>query len=457
VSIKATTTPFWLQYLPKNLRTKVEQRPSLIKILTNIGWLFSERALRMGVGLIVSVWLARYLGPEQFGLLNYALAFVSLFVAIATLGLQDIVVRDIVNDPTGTQEIIGTSFLLRLIGGVISFVLIFAAINFFQSDDKLAKTIVVILGFTLVFQASEVVKCWFESQIMSKYIIWMQNGVFLIGAAVKVSLILVNASLFAFVWVMFFEALTTAIGMFAVYRWKVGKLSAWRPRITRAKSLLRDSWPLILAAIAVTIYMRIDQIMLGHMVGNEAVGIYTAAVRISEVWYVIPLAIAASVFPSILEARKKNGDLYKQRLQKLYDLMVLLTLAVALPMTFLSDWIVVLLFGQAYSAAGTVLSIHIWATLFVFLGVASEKWFLAENRQILSFQRTLLGALVNIGLNIILIPKFGIIGAALTTVFSYAIAAMLADVIQKETRPMFAMKVRSLNILRLAKLVHWSN
>jgi PST family polysaccharide transporter len=285
----------------------------------------------------------------------------------------------------------------------------------------------------------------------------MQNGVFLIGAAVKVSLILVNASLFAFVWVMFFEALTTAIGMFAVYRWKVGKLSAWRPRITRAKSLLRDSWPLILAAIAVTIYMRIDQIMLGHMVGNEAVGIYTAAVRISEVWYVIPLAIAASVFPSILEARKKNGDLYKQRLQKLYDLMVLLTLAVALPMTFLSDWIVVLLFGQAYSAAGTVLSIHIWATLFVFLGVASEKWFLAENRQILSFQRTLLGALVNIGLNIILIPKFGIIGAALTTVFSYAIAAMLADVIQKETRPMFAMKVRSLNILRLAKLVHWSN
>jgi len=436
------------------LRTKVEHRPNLIKILTNIGWLFSERVLRMGIGLVVGVWLARYLGPEQFGLLNYALAFVSLFVAIATLGLQDIAVRDMVNNPSEAPEILGTSFLLRLFGGLTSLVLIFASINYFQTDDTLASTIIVIIGFTLIFQASEVVKCWFESQVMSKYIVWMQNGVFLIGAAIKVFLILTHAPLLAFVWVIFFEALAIAVGMFAVYLWKAGQLSAWRPKLARAKRLLRDSWPLILSAIAVTVYMRIDQIMLGQMMGSKAVGIYTAAVRISEVWYFIPVAIVASVFPAILDAKKKkNESLYKQRLQKLYDLMVLLTLAVALPMTFLSDWIVVLLFGHAYTDAGVILAIHIWATLFVFLGVASEKWFLAENRQILSFQRTLLGALVNIGLNIYMIPKFGIIGAAYATVISQAFAALFFDVMQKATRPMFVMKLRSLNILRFARHV----
>jgi O-antigen/teichoic acid export membrane protein len=447
------TTPFWLQYLPPILRTKVERSPNLIKILSNIGWLFSESALRLGIGLIVGVWLARYLGPEQFGLLNYALAFVSLFVAIATLGLKDIVVRDIVNDPSRTNEILGTSFLLRLIGGLISIALIFVSFNYIENDDPLAKPVIVILGFTLVFQASGVVKCWFESEVMSKYIVWMQNGVFLTGAAIKVYLILAQASLLAFVWVIFFEALAIAVGMFAVYLWKAGQLSAWHPRLACAKGLLRDSWPLILSAIAVTIYMRIDQIMLGQMMGNEAVGIYTAAVRISEVWYFIPVAIVASVFPSILNARKQSDLLYNQRLQKLYDLMVLLSLAVALPMTFLSDWVVVLLFGPAYTDAGLVLAIHIWAALFVFLGVASEKWLVAENRQALSFQRTLLGALVNIGLNIFLIPKFGIIGAAYATVISQAFAALFFDVAQKETRPMFAMKLRSLNILRFARFV----
>jgi O-antigen/teichoic acid export membrane protein len=447
------TTPSWLQYLPPILRTKVERSPNLIKILSNIGWLFSESALRMGIGLIVGVWLARYLGPEQFGLLNYALAFVSLFVAIATLGLKDIVVRDIVNDSSRTNEILGTSFLLRLIGGLISIALVFVSINYIENDDPLAKSVIVILGFTLVFQASEVVRCWFESEVMSKYIVWMQNGVFLTGAAIKVYLILAQASLLAFVWVIFFEALSLAAGMFAVYLWKAGQLSAWHPSLARAKGLLRDSWPLILSAIAVTIYMRIDQIMLGQMMGNEAVGIYTAAVRISEVWYFIPVAIVASVFPSILNARKQSDLLYNQRLQKLYDLMVLLSLAVALPMTFLSDWVVVLLFGHAYTDAGLVLAIHIWAALFVFLGVASEKWFVAENRQALSFQRTLLGALVNIGLNIFLIPKFGIVGAAYATVISQAFAALFFDVVQKATRPMFAMKIRSLNILRFARYV----
>jgi O-antigen/teichoic acid export membrane protein len=451
VTIKNTVTPFWLRYLPSFLRTRITSHPSSITILSNIGWLFSDTLLRMIVGLLVGIWIARYLGPDRYGLLNYAIAFVSLFSAVASMGLQDIVVRDIVRNPTSSPETMGTSFLLRLVGGLIAFMLILASISFLQPKDALTVGVVAIIGFTLIFQASDVIKYWFESQVQSKYNVWVQNGALLIFAAVKVMLILLEAELLAFVWAMFAEALIVAIGLFAIYLWKGGKLSAWSPGYTRAKSLLRDSWPLILSAIAITVYMRIDQIMIGQMLGNKAVGIYTAAVRISELWYFIPVAIVASVFPSILEAKKKNEAIYIQRLQRLFDLMVLLSLAVALPMTFLSDWIVLLLFGPDYIGAGAVLAIHVWAALFVFLGVANSRWFIAENRQILSLQRTLLGALANVGLNLLMIPKFGIIGAAYATVLSYAIAVLFTDVLQKETRPLFVMKIKSLNILRLAE------
>jgi len=201
------------------------------------------------------------------------------------------------------------------------------------------------------------------------------------------------------------------------------------------------------------IYMKIDQIMLGQMIGDEAVGLYSAATRISEVWYFIPMAIVASVFPAILESKKRSEDEYYERLQKLYDLMAMISVGVALAMTFLSMLIVTSLFGEAYSEAGPVLAIHVWAAVFVFLGVASSQWFLAENLQILSFQRTALGAVVNVILNLWLIPLYGVVGAALATVFAQATASLFFDGIQKKTRRMFWMKIKSMNPLRWHALI----
>jgi PST family polysaccharide transporter len=221
--------------------------------------------------------------------------------------------------------------------------------------------------------------------------------------------------------------------------------------IARAKSLVKDSWPMMLSGIAIMIYMKIDQIMLAQMIGDEAVGIYSAATRISEVWYFMPMAIVASVFPAILDAKNRNEEEYYARLQKLFDLMVIMSVAVAIPMTFLSTPIISFLFGDNYRNSGPVLAVHIWASVFVFLGVASSKWLLAENRQMLSLQRTALGAATNIALNFWWIPNFGALGAALATVISYSIAALFSDLIQKETRKMFLMKIDAMNPLALYK------
>lgn len=429
--------------LPAFIRRRIEHRPNLQKALANTGWLFADRILRMGMGLLVGVWVARYLGPEQFGLFNYASAFVALFGAIATLGLNGIVVRELVKQPEDTNTILGTAFTLQLIGGLLAFGVAVLTIGFVRPDDALAKLMVAVLGFVMVFKATEVVKYWFESQVHSKYTVWVENAMFLVFAGIKVVLILSHASLMCFVWAVLAEAVLVAAALLGVYVWRVSSLRKWQVQIERAKALLKDSWPLILSGLAVMVYMRIDQIMLGKMIGDEAVGIYSAAVRISEVWYFIPMAIVASVFPSIIEAKKQSEVLYYQRLQQLYNLMALLAFSVAVPMTFLSDWVIYVLFGSAYQQAGAVLAIHIWAGIFVFLGVASGNWLLLEGYQRDIFYRTLLGMVANIFLNILLIPIWGVQGAAIATVISYFIA-VFSVLIKKETRIVAIMMIRAI-------------
>lgn len=439
---------YLLNLIPNFVHRRIAHRPNLIRIIDNIGWLFFDKILRMGVGLFVGVWVARYLGPEQFGLLNFALAFVGLFGAIATLGLQGIVVRDLVRNPDDKEETLGTAAVLQFAGGLIAYGFILGAIFWLRPEDALAKMLVAILGSMILFKASEVAVYWFESQVLSKYTVWVKNGSFLIFAAIKVALILNSAPLTAFAWATMAEALVVALLMLLMLELRGPSLRHLRISLARAKRLLSDSWPLLLSSIAIMIYMKIDQIMLGQMVGDEAVGIYSVAVHISEVWYFIPMVIVASVFPAILEARNRSKKQYYRRLQRLYTIMAWLSISVALPMTFLSTPIVGLLFGEAYAGAGPVLAIHIWAGVFVFLGVASGKWFLAENRQILRLQRSVLGAIANIALNLLLIPLYGVFGAAIATVISYAIADMIFDFLQKETKRMFIMKLKAFNIFR---------
>lgn len=425
----------------------------MVKIVENIGWLFIDKILRMGVGLIVGVWVARYLGPEQFGLLSFATAFVGLFGAIAGLGLQSIVVRDIVRDPIGKELTLGTAAVLQFFGGLLAYVILLASILWLRPEDALAKALVSILGTMMLFKVSEVALYWFESQVLSKYSVWVQNGAFLVFAAIKVVLIIEQAPLIAFAWATMAEALTVALLLLVTLGLHGPRLRHLRWTLVRAKDLLADSWPLLLSGMAIMIYMKIDQIMLGQMIGDDAVGIYSAAVRVSEVWYFIPMMITASVFPAILEAKKCSEVQYYQRLQYLYDLMVWLSLAVALPMTFMSTPIVTLLFGEAFATSGPVLAIHIWAAVFVFLGVASSQWFLAENRQVLSLQRTVFGAIVNIALNFLLIPEFGPIGAASATVLAQFSVGVIADALQVETHRMFWMKIRSLNPLEVLRVI----
>ena len=425
---------------------RISHRPNLVKIVDNIGWLFFDKIVRMGIGLLVGVWVARYLGPERFGLLSFAAAFAGLFSPLSTIGLPSIVVRDLIRDPESKEESLGAAALLQFAAGLFSYAMLVAVIFWLRPEDALAKTMVAIIGTLLLFKVSDVAVYWFESQVQSKYTVWVQNGVFLVFATIKIGLILSHSTLIAFAWAMMAEAGIVAIVMLVVLGLREPQLRYLHFSFDRAKYLLVNSWPLLLAGVAITIYVKIDQIMLGQMMGDQSVGIYSSAVRISEVFYFIPVMVTASVFPSVMDAKKQSETLYYDRLQKLFNLMVWISIVVALSMTFLSSEIIKLLFGAAYATAGPVLSVHIWAATFVFLGVASSQWYIVENRQILSLQRAALGAFVNVILNLLLIPKYGVIGAAWATVASYGVADMFFDLIHKDTRKIFKMKIYAFHL-----------
>ena len=410
--------------------------------------MFAEQLLRMVAGLLVGIWVARYLGPKQFGVFSYAIAFASLFSSIAKLGLDGIVVRDLVREPDQKDLYLGTAFWLKLSGALVMLGTVALATQL-TSSDRTTNLYILIIASGAIFQSFEVVAFYFQSRVLSKFVSICKMMQLLISSLLKLYFILTGADLICFVLVTLVDQMTLALSLYMAYRYQ--KLGGFYRHfdMTIVKQFLRDSWPLIFSGLVIMIYMRIDQIMIKEMLGEREVGLYSAAVRISELWYFIPSIITSSLFPSIINAKKISEKLYYTRLQRLYTLMVWLAIAIALPMTFLSDWLVILLYGEAYREAGFVLMIHIWAGVFVFLGVASESWLISENLQRISFYRAFLGAGINVILNFVLIPIYGLIGAAIATVIAQAMAVFVFDSLSKKTRIVFFMKLNTLNIVKI--------
>jgi PST family polysaccharide transporter len=290
---------------------------------------------------------------------------------------------------------------------------------------------VAILGSVMLFKASEVALYWFESQVKSKYTVWVQNGSFLVFALIKVILILNQASLLVFAWATMLEALMVALLMTIMLGFKGIKLLDLRVSLARVKSLLTDSWPLLLSGIAIMIYMRIDQLMLGQMADDHVVGIYSAASRISEVWYFMIGIVLTSVFPTLASQHAENNDFLSIRWIQIYRVMFWLSITSALIVTFGSSYLVGLLYGNAYQEAEPVLCILVWAGVNVAIGLVWSNWLLLENKMEIGLYGHLVGAGLNVFLNFFMIPDFGAIGAAYATLISYWISALFVYSLHK--------------------------
>lgn len=418
------------------------------KYLSNTSWLFAEKVFRMLIVLLVTIWMARYLGPEQFGIFNYALSFVALFGVLSTLGLDKLINKDLLNHPSQNDETLGTSFFLRLSGAVFLIAISSFAITQVRPNDSLMLLLVFIFSLTFLFKSLEVIKYWFESHVQAKYSAVVEAVAISLSVGIKVILILTEAPLVSFAWAVLAESIFLALGLLLAYKIKSNEISSWRVKKEKIVYLLKEAWPLILAGTLYTIYTRIDQIMLGDMIGDESVGIYAAAVKISEGWMFIPVVIATSFFPAMLNARKKDYSLYLKRTQHLLNLMALMGVVAGVGIVFVAFPFISLAFGSSYIESSSVLIIHIWGGIFTAMSAIAYRYFIAEGLQKSSFYRGLSGFVVNIILNYFLIPVYGAIGAAIATVISQAMALYLFNFTNAKTRPMFYMQTKALLLYR---------
>jgi O-antigen/teichoic acid export membrane protein len=436
----------WLRLLPAFLRQRLESRFNFQAVVANTGWLMTDKLLRIVVGLLVGAWVARYLGPEQYGELAYALAFIAFFQVVANLGLDGLVVRDIAQDRAKAAVILGTTFRLRLAATFLGWVAACGLMVVVRPGDTTALLLVALIGAGMLFQPADTIDLWFQSQIQSRRTVVAKATAHLLANGAKVGLILVDAPLWTFAVAQSIETALAAILLALAYRHFRADHN-WRWNWPVARELLLRSWPLMLSGLSIIIYMRIDQIMLREMVGEKELGIYSAALPFSQVWHFLPMTICASVLPTLSRLHAENTEQFYRRLQQLFSFLAWLAIAIVIGMVLIADWIVAGLLGSAYQESAAVLMVHVTTNVFIFLGVAQGQWILSENKTRVAFIQTALGAAVNIAVNLILIPRWGALGAAIAAVAGQALSAVLSNLLLAPR--IFCMQLKSFALIGL--------
>lgn len=421
------------QTLTKLLPAFIHGRHTLQKVVANTGWLFLNHAFRAVVSLVVGVWLARYLGPEKLGIFNYSIAFTVLFSAFSTLGLDSIVVRNIVTRPELKDEIIGTVFLLKLVGGLIALAFAVGAALLVRPEDKLVQWMVGIIAAGFVFQSFDVIAFWFHSQIKIKPMVYVKMAAFLVASAGKVALIIMGASLVWFAWVGLFEIIIGAAGMVMAYEAYGNRLKTLRWAGKRARELLKDSWPLIIASLAFCVHARIDHVMLAEMIGAGEVGKYSVAVNIIALFEYIPVLVCMSFAPTLTEAKTLGEDMYYKRLLNLYRLMFNMFLIITVPIFLFSGAIVDNLYGADYKDSGRLLALMSLKLFFVNFATVREIFIVNDGLFGYSLVTTLAAAAVNIAANYLLIPLYSSVGAIVASMTSFAVMVFLVDMFYYKT------------------------
>jgi O-antigen/teichoic acid export membrane protein len=412
------------------------------RYFANTSWMFAEQILRMVAGLLVGIWVARYLGPEQFGMFSYAVAFASIFISIAKLGLDGIVVRELVREPSHRDLYLGTAFWLKLGGAFVTLAAIALAIQL-TSNDRTTNLYIFIIASGSIFQSFEVIDFYFQSRVLSKFVSICKLAQLLISSLLKLYLIITGADLIWFVLISLVDQISLALSLYIAYRYqKIGNFYRHFDWIT-AKILLRNSWPVIFAGFVLMIQARIDQVMLKEMVGNAELGYYSSAMRLIESFSFVPMILTSSLFPAIVNAKKVSIELYKDRLFNLYRLMMLLFLLASIPVYFFGEQIVIFLYKDAYAPAGQLFSLMAIRLFFANYGVARGAYLMTENLMTYSMITMIVGALVNLLLNYFWIPSYHSIGAIWASVASFFVTTFVIDFFYHKTRSNFNMMMKS--------------
>lgn len=413
------------------------------KIVKNASWIIGCKIAQSLIGLVISMLTARYLGPSNFGIINYAASLAAFAMPLMQLGLTNIMVQEMVNNPEKEGEILGTSILMSSLSALVCILGLFSVVSCFNADERVTIIVCLLYSTILIFQAMELTQYWFQAKYLSKYTSIASFCAYVVVAGYKIFLLVSHKSVYWFALANSFDYLLIAVSIYLIYRKKGGQ--PFRLSLDTAKKLFSKSHYYIVSSMMVVIFAQIDRVMIKNMLGNADVGFYSAALTCAGLASFVFSALIDSFRPSIFEALKKSKEDFEKRLSLLYGIVVYSSLSFSLVMALLASLVIGVLYGDAYSPSVNALRCAVWFTTFSYLGAVRNIWILAENKQKYLWFINLSGALFNVILNLIFIPYWGIVGAALTSTATQFFTNVIINYIISPIRHSNVLMIRGMN------------
>ena len=401
----------------------------MVKILSNLFWQFGNQAITILNGIFITAMVAGHLGPESFGILGSSLSVINIFAPLFTLSLDSILVREYLQSPASRAQVFWTAVTARGLMSIFIIALLFAALQngIIVSASKAEYLTLCIAILSCLYSPLSVARLIFDAELSSKYVVVASNTVILASACAKIFMVANGYSLVPFALISFFEMLVIGIATIWIAYAKgwmpVFKLPSWRI----FRTLLSESWPWMLSGLSVALYLNLDMFMLRSWRSASEAGIYSVVVRMSSIWYVIPTVLCSSFFPSLATLHRTDREKYRIRLLEFFSLNVAIAYACVISSLIVLPILIRILYGSKYEASIPIFYCHIFSIVFGFAGVARSQHLILERLHHFSMWATFAGMVVNVSCNCALIPKFGALGAAISTITGQGVAVLLSS------------------------------
>lgn len=426
---------------------KVFKKPNLsgnaAKVTKNVGWALAGKIVSLLGSLLVGILVARYLGPEQYGLMNYVISYVCIFQVFANFGLDNIQIREEAKHIEQRDVIIGTAFTIKVILAILTIALVAVSVLITEANP-FTRLMIMLYSTSIVLNSFNVIRNHFTSIVLNEYVVKTEISRTVIGAFIKIGLLYAKADLIWFVGVYTFDFVLLASGYISSYRLKAGRLKSWHFDKKWARYLIRQSFPLMLSGAAVMVYQRIDQVMIGKMIDDASVAQFSVASKFVEILIFVPTIIAQTVSPLLVQTREKSEDVYRNKAQMFMNITIWGSLLMSAAMSLLSYYIVLWTFGEKYLPAVVILQILSFKAVSVALSNTAGQLIIIEGLQKYAIYRDSFGCLICVIFNLLLIPRFGTTGSAIVAILSNLSAGYIADLFIPKYRHFFKMQTIAL-------------
>lgn len=406
------------------------------KFIKNTSWIVGAQILKSLIGFVVNIFTAKMLGPSNYGIIGYVTSIITLFTAVANLGLTDIIVKELVSKKDKEGKIIGTAITMQLISSAISYAMVIFVVVILNPDDKIMLYCALLQSIILITNSFNHINYYYQAQLKSKISSIISLIAYMIMQIYRVYLLITNKSVIWFASAFTLDYVIVAIVLIAYYFYDKGP--KWQFDKTIIKNLLKQSIPLILAGSITVIYTSVDRIMLKELLGStEPVGYYDTAYTVSHAWQFIATAIITSIVPLVYESLNKNGEdsvAYRTRLRQMYFMVFWLGACASIAIDIFANLFFKLTYGEAYNASIVPAMIMTWSAVFASIGYARSINCICEHKQKYIILFSINTVVLNVILNWILIPRIGVVGAAIATLASEICANIISPLLFKKTR-----------------------